>query len=262
MHWLFRTPPKKIYLALKNRVLPNLKYLKNTKIRQCRCCGKPSIFLQFSEGEEFRFCMSCRANLRYEMLAEYLRSKYTHIESLNVLEFDPDSPLQPILRKAKTYVRTYFDPGVAINTSRADGALMADVTRLQFPNKFFDLIVSSEVLEHVPDLHAAFSEIHRVLRPGGVHIFTVPPAKVTKKLALVENGKIKHLVHPPEYHGDPLGKGGILAFWHLGPEFPQWFSECGLEFEVVMGPEGKDERIIWRARRLEDARRTMPLKAG
>jgi len=196
------------------------------------------------------------------MLAEYLRTQYPHIKSLNVLELDPDSPLQPILREANTYVRTYFDPGVATNTKRADGALMADITRLQFANECFDIIVSSEVLEHVPDLYAAFDEVYRVLRPGGVHIFTVPPAKTTKKLAVVENGIIKHLVHPPEYHGDPLGKGGILAFWHLGPDFPQWFSECDLEFEVVMGPEGKDERIIWRARRLEHASRVMPLKAG
>jgi SAM-dependent methyltransferase len=206
--------------------------------------------------------MSCRANLRYEMLAEFLRSNYADIKSLNVLELDPDSPLQPILREAKTYVRTYFDPGVGENTTRADGALMADITRLQFANEIFDIIVSSEVLEHVPDLCAAFNEVHRVLRPGGVHIFTIPPAKTTKKLAAVENGIVKHLVHPPEYHGDPLGKGGILAFWHLGPDFPKLFPECGLEFEVVMGPEGKDERIIWRARRLEHARRVVPLKAG
>jgi SAM-dependent methyltransferase len=262
MHWLFRTPPQKIYLALKNRVLPNLKYLKNTKTRQCRCCGKFTIFLQFSEGEEFCFCISCRANLRYEMLAEYIRSRYAHIEALNVLELDPDSPLQRILREAKTYVRTYFDPGVAINTKRADGALMADITSLQFPNEFFDIIVSSEVLEHVPDLYAAFNEIHRVLRPGGVHIFTVPPAKATKKLAVIENGEIKHLVLPPEYHGDPLGKGGILAYWHLGPDFPQWFPQCALEFDVVKGPEGIDRRIIWQARRLKHARRVAPLKAG
>ena len=38
----------------------------------------------------------------------------------------------------------------------------------------FDLVLTSETLEHVPDLAAASREIRRVLVPGGRHIFTIP----------------------------------------------------------------------------------------
>jgi len=38
----------------------------------------------------------------------------------------------------------------------------------------FDLVLSFEVLEHVPNEAAALREIHRVLKPGGEIIFSVP----------------------------------------------------------------------------------------
>lgn len=36
-----------------------------------------------------------------------------------------------------------------------------------FPDNEFDLVVSSHVVEHVPDVMAFISEIHRITRPGG-----------------------------------------------------------------------------------------------
>ena len=46
--------------------------------------------------------------------------------------------------------------------------------RLTYPDASFDLVLTSETLEHVPDLDAALAEIRRVLVPGGRHVFTVP----------------------------------------------------------------------------------------
>lgn len=45
--------------------------------------------------------------------------------------------------------------------------------RLPFADNHFDCIISNQVLEHVTDYESTFSEIHRILRPGGVslHIF-------------------------------------------------------------------------------------------
>jgi hypothetical protein len=56
-------------------------------------------------------------------------------------------------------------------------------------------------------------------------------------------------VQPPEYHGDPLNsKGaGILAFWHLGPDFASHIDTHGLDISVVRGPEGKDGKIVYKA---------------
>ncbi len=49
-----------------------------------------------------------------------------------------------------------------------------DATRLPFADASFDKVIASEVLEHVPDDDAAFAELARVLRPGGVLAVTVP----------------------------------------------------------------------------------------
>jgi len=48
------------------------------------------------------------------------------------------------------------------------------VTRLPFEDEFFDKVVCSEVLEHVPDDSTAVSEFNRVLKPGGILAVSVP----------------------------------------------------------------------------------------
>jgi SAM-dependent methyltransferase len=250
MNWLLETPPRKIYHAFAHKILPNLKYLPRSELRRCRCCGKRSVILHFAMSEEFCFCVRCRATLRYEMIADYLTSKVGDLSQLDVLELDRASPLRVPLQTAKSYTRTFYNRDVAIGLVQSDGAQMQDVTRMGFADASFDLIVSSEVLEHVPDISAAFAEIYRVLRPGGCHVFTVPPMKETKQLAKLENGQVVQLVQPPEYHGDPLGDGGgILAFWHFGPSFPKQIETGGLDVTVVSGPEGYDQRVVWCARR-------------
>lgn len=54
------------------------------------------------------------------------------------------------------------------------GAVNGDACNLPFPDGSFDRIIASEVFEHVPDDAAAFTELARVLRPGGVMAVTVP----------------------------------------------------------------------------------------
>jgi ubiquinone/menaquinone biosynthesis C-methylase UbiE len=53
-------------------------------------------------------------------------------------------------------------------------ALAADATRLPFPDDAFDAVIAAEILEHLPADTRAFTEIARVLRPGGTVAVTVP----------------------------------------------------------------------------------------
>ena len=46
--------------------------------------------------------------------------------------------------------------------------------RIPFDDGTFDFVFSNGVLEHVQDLPAALTEIHRVLRPGGVSLHFTP----------------------------------------------------------------------------------------
>lgn len=53
-------------------------------------------------------------------------------------------------------------------TGRGVNYCMADGEALPFPSAHFDYVYSFGVLHHTPNMRTAVSEIHRVLRPGGV----------------------------------------------------------------------------------------------
>jgi SAM-dependent methyltransferase len=57
-----------------------------------------------------------------------------------------------------------------------DGAdvAWADLTQIPFADDSFDVVVCGEVLEHIPDDVTAVGELHRVLRPGGLLVVSVP----------------------------------------------------------------------------------------
>ena len=47
---------------------------------------------------------------------------------------------------------------------------------LEFPDESFDVVVAGELLEHLRDPQRVVAEIHRVLRPGGTLVASVPNA--------------------------------------------------------------------------------------
>lgn len=93
-----------------------------------------------------------------------------------------------------------------------------DMTALTFADDEFDLVVTQDVFEHIPDFDAAFEECRRVLRPGGRLVFTVPffaNQPTTEIRATVDDaGNVEHLL-APEIHGNPIGEGS-LCFQHFG----------------------------------------------
>jgi 2-polyprenyl-3-methyl-5-hydroxy-6-metoxy-1,4-benzoquinol methylase len=50
----------------------------------------------------------------------------------------------------------------------------AVIEALPFPEGYFDFVICSEVLEHLQDDATGLREIHRILRPGGTLMVTVP----------------------------------------------------------------------------------------
>lgn len=53
----------------------------------------------------------------------------------------------------------------------------ADIEDMPYPDGMFDLVVTTDVLEHVLDLNAALREMVRVLKVGGVLVARVPDSE-------------------------------------------------------------------------------------
>lgn len=116
-----------------------------------------------------------------------------------------------------------------------NGVRHEDLQSLSFSDASFDIVMTSEVLEHVPDAERAEREIVRVLRRGGKYVFTVPlDAYGDRDTILAErlaDGSIR-FHGEPVYHGDPIRAGGILAYriFALGDLERRFHGlGCGLE---------------------------------
>jgi SAM-dependent methyltransferase len=125
-----------------------------------------------------------------------------------------------------------------------------DLTTLTLNTGAFDLVISNDVFEHVPDLDQCLCEVVRILNHSGVLISTFPfvfnrEAGIIK--AKLKEGKMEYLTEP-EYHGNPMQPDkGSLVF-----EVPGWdlvkraraagFEEAYFAFisSVKHGIVGKD----------------------
>jgi ubiquinone/menaquinone biosynthesis C-methylase UbiE len=63
------------------------------------------------------------------------------------------------------------------------GTVATEAETLPFEDESFDLVFGHAVLHHIPDLHRAFAEFRRVLRPGGVVAFAGEPSRYGDRLA-------------------------------------------------------------------------------
>jgi ubiquinone/menaquinone biosynthesis C-methylase UbiE len=63
---------------------------------------------------------------------------------------------------------------LAMNGTARAGLIQGDAQSLPFSSESFDVVVSCETIEHVPDVRAALREMWRVARPGAKLFLTTP----------------------------------------------------------------------------------------
>jgi SAM-dependent methyltransferase len=192
----------------------------------CPICGKDSTFEATREWfRDFYICRNCGTIPRQRALTQVLNTVEPRWRDLSIHESSPS--IDFFARECSRYTASYYFEEVPLGSTE-NGLRCENLEQMTFPEASFDIFLTQDVLEHVfrPDL--AVREIARVLKPGGVHVFTVPKHKGLLKSVPRARWKahreIEHLM-PPEYHGNPIGDGRSLVTWDYGADFDDLLAE-------------------------------------
>lgn len=115
-----------------------------------------------------RLCPRCGSLQRYRMLLLYLQQQKTLDHPIRVLDLAPRDCFRNQMQQIDhiTYLSSDLDSPSSM--------VWSDLTQMGMGRDIFDLIVCFHVLEHVANDRAAFSELGRILKPGGFGLLMVP----------------------------------------------------------------------------------------
>ncbi len=188
----------------------------------CDICEQPRRFSSNSDWLRDHFkCAGCGSIPRERALMSCLWRYAPRWRTMRIYESSPVSRgvSTKLAREAPGYVASHYHPDFPTGAIAPHGRRNESLERLTFPDGSFDLVVTQDVMEHVFDAAAAFAEIARVLRPGGLHVFTTPlvrkAERSVRRARMEPDGRIVHFGEP-QYHGNPVDPSGSLVTFHWG----------------------------------------------
>lgn len=189
------------------------KVLWQALVEQWRIAPEEEVYIDRQQGYR---CDACGANLRSMNLAAALLEHFAfkgdlrqfcirsrESKKLALLEINEAGTLSTALSGFRHYRLTRY-PEV-------------DMRHLPFSDDSHDIVIHSDVLEHVDNPGAGLAECFRILKPNGVLIFTIP-------IIYGRLSRTRGEIEPPSYHGDPTTVGNDLRV----------YSEFGADFWVIM----------------------------
>ncbi|NMO04596.1 class I SAM-dependent methyltransferase [Gordonia sp. TBRC 11910] len=134
-------------------------------------------------------------------------------------------------------------------------AEVGDALRLPYADDSFDVVLMSEILEHIPSDEAAIAEMVRVLKPGGLAAVTVPrywPEKVCWALSdayhEVEGGHVR-IYKASELAGKLRDAGlEVTGTDHAHAlHSPYWWLKCavGVDNNDNVLVKGYHQMLVW-----------------
>lgn len=201
--------------------------------------GSRSAGRVFPNWRERLECPNCRMNSRQRLIAALVSQALEGYGAKRVYFMEQVTPIFNWSLKhlskheliGSEYLGHDYEGGTSVNGIRHE-----DVENLSFDDSTIDLIVSNDVLEHVPHPEEAFRECARVLRPGGTMLMTIPfyhDGDTSAARAKIEGGELVHL-QEPQFHGNPVSSDGALVFSDFGWDIldlikSTGFSDAALE---------------------------------
>lgn len=236
-------------------------------VGHCVVCGRQSRFFYQDPAlrRETLNCQYCRSSSRYRSIARGLlraihelagveassladlprsggRGRLRVYDTQPPFSYEPCAYPLPDLLKATGWIEvalSNYRPGERTGKVLGRGITNQNLERLTFADESFDIVVTSDVMEHVRVDGKAHAEICRVLKPGGVYVFTVPHCRAwDKSLVRVQvtdpedPSKDVHLLEP-EYHGDANSDdgSGALVYRIYGRDIETTLEGLGFEVE-------------------------------
>jgi SAM-dependent methyltransferase len=150
----------------------------------------------------------------------------------DVVAFDRDTAQ---LHEVDEILRAMADNGEAPASATAE-AVTGDARSLPFPDRTFDCVIASEILEHIPEDDAAISELIRVLKVGGTLAVTVPrwlPERLCWLLSQEYHSNVGgHVrIYRASQLRDKIAAGGmVLTHRHHAHALhsPFWWLKCAV----------------------------------
>lgn len=118
---------------------------------------------------------------------------------------------------------------------------LADARGLPFQDEQFATVLSNCVLEHIPSVEQVLSEIARVLRPGGLLVFTVPTEKFTEYLCVPDVSSPKERREIAEWLNRRLDHRNLWSVERWEKEL----ERCGLRLLSVRPYLPKQVEQVW-----------------
>lgn len=192
----------------------------------CHCCRRQTVFVATNPWlRDNYFCSTCQSIPRQRHIQMILDTYFSGWEARLIHESSPSTGF--ISQYARKYTSSQYLPEVPAGKMR-DGVRSENLESLTFADRSFDIFITQDVLEHVFKPDRAVAEVHRVLKPGGIHIFTAPKHKglleTCQRAELMADGTVNHLL-PEMYHGNPVGDGRALVTWDYGYDFEELLSD-------------------------------------
>ena len=164
------------YFKNKNRKLEkeNRKLKKQLKSfeKQCPICGyKGSDFTPYPLVTHREVeCPKCKSHERHRALWLYFKDNPQLLKKSNrLLHFAPEKTFNKLFSESDVD----YHP-VDISSKNPFIKEMVDIQDIPYEDDYFDVILCSHILEHVPDDRKAMRELCRVLNPGGTALILVP----------------------------------------------------------------------------------------
>jgi ubiquinone/menaquinone biosynthesis C-methylase UbiE len=114
-----------------------------------------------------------------------------------------------------------------------------DATNMPFAGQSFDAALSQEAFLHIADKPALFTELRRVLRPGGRLCFTdwlAGPGLSPADRQRLQSGIMAQAIHEPEEYRDLIAAAGFQAIIH--EDLSAWWHDLLIQrLEMFRGME-------------------------